>query len=305
MNDSLASVIEADRQKDEVKASAPSIPVLIELTKPRLAMLSTLTAMAGFGLAPTPFLLGPFLVVTVGVFLSACGALALNQFIERETDALMDRTRNRPLPTGRLRPRTALVFGSTLVATGVGVLTLLATLSSGLLAALTVYTYLGMYTPLKRRSTWCTHFGALPGALPPWIGWAGSGAAWDPNALFLFLILFVWQMPHFYAIARMCDQDYARAGIRVLRIQPGRIDRLRLETLFYCAVLVVAVVAIFALDEGGWLFLTVSGFAAVWQLSLAVRFSIKPGQTEARKLFFATLLFLPAVLLSWLFNHGG
>lgn len=302
MNDPIGSVLAGET--GEIRAGV-RIDDLVGLTKPRLAMLSTLTAMAGYGLAPASFEFGAFFGVTLGSFLSACGALALNQFLERRTDGLMERTRDRPLPSGRMRPVVALGFGAGLVVMGVGLLMTLATVLAGVLALVTVWTYVGLYTPLKRRSTWCTHFGALPGALPPWIGWTGAGAAIDGMAMLLFVILFAWQMPHFFAIARMCEADYARAGICVLRVRDGRMDRLRMETLVFAGILVVCIGVAFGLGMGGWLFLFGGGGIAVWQFALAVRFAGDPDRGAARRLFFATLLFLPVVLVTWLIDHGG
>lgn len=288
-----------------VSGGAVRFEDLVELTKPRLAMLSTLTAMAGYGLAPASFAWEAFAGVALGSFLSAGGALALNQFLERRTDGLMERTRNRPVPAGRLHPGIALGFGVLLVAAGLGLLLVLATSASAFLALLTVVCYVGIYTPLKRRSVWCTHFGALPGALPPWIGWTGSGAPLDGMALLLFVILFAWQMPHFFAIARMCEDDYANAGICVLKIHPGGVDRLRAETLLFAGLLIACIGLGFVLGMGGWLFLLGGGGVAVWQFGLALRFAKKPDRKGARRLFFATLFFLPVVLISWLLSHGS
>jgi protoheme IX farnesyltransferase len=153
--------------------------------------------------------------MSVGITALAGGIFALNQYMEREIDARMDRTRSRPLPEGRLTPRGALWFGLLLSAAAVGSLAVAVNVLTGVLAALTLGTYLLVYTPLKTRTPHCTFIGAFPGAAPPLLGWAAATGELDARALVLFAILFFWQFPHFHSIAWVYRNDYERAGIRL------------------------------------------------------------------------------------------
>ncbi|HKW89789.1 MAG TPA: heme o synthase [Candidatus Acidoferrales bacterium] len=191
----------------------------VALAKPDVTFLVVLTTMAGFylGAAGSVNPLAMFNAV-FGTTLVAAGTAALNQYIERSSDARMRRTSSRPLPLGVLRPVEALTFGSGLVLLGGFYLILLSNWLACFLALLTAALYLGCYTPLKRRTTWATAVGAFPGALPPLIGWAAARGSLGGEAWLLFAILFLWQFPHFYSIAWMYREDYARAEIRMLPV---------------------------------------------------------------------------------------
>ncbi|HEX5176171.1 MAG TPA: heme o synthase, partial [Chthoniobacteraceae bacterium] len=191
---------------------------LLTLTKARLSLLVVMTTFVGFCVASGPHLDWVLLVHTVGgTTLAAAAAAALNQWMESHVDRLMERTRHRPLPGGRMKPHQALSFGVFLGATGVGWLAFTAGMLSAALAAATILIYLLLYTPLKRRTAWCTIVGAVSGAIPPVIGWTAaqpsrSAFGSDVGAWILFGILFTWQMPHFLAIAWMYRDEYAQAG---------------------------------------------------------------------------------------------
>src|SRR6266581_9105834 len=190
------------------------------LTKPEVNVLVLASTLAGFYLGSRGPLSGLRLAHTLlGTLLVASGTATLNQFIEREYDARMRRTANRPLPAGRLAPSWALGFGVLLSAAGALDLALAVNALSSLLAVLTLGSYLAFYTPLKRRTPLCTLVGAFPGAMPPLIGWAAAHGSLSLEAWVLYAILFFWQFPHFLAIAWMYREDYARAGLRML---PGR-----------------------------------------------------------------------------------
>jgi len=201
-------------------ASAPSRPMaFFALTKPDVSFLVVMTTLAGYALGTT----GPldWLRMTqtvVGTTFVAAGASTLNQYLERESDAHMRRTAARPLPSGALTPPEALWFGVGLAVTGLIQLLLTTNLFATLLAAATCVTYLGLYTPLKKRTTLSTLVGAFPGAVPPLIGWVAARGRLDPGAWVLFAVLFLWQFPHFHAIAWMYREDYGRAGIRMLPV---------------------------------------------------------------------------------------
>jgi heme o synthase len=201
-------------------AAAPSRPIaFLALTKPDVSFLVVLTTLAGYALGTV----GPvdwlrMAQTVVGTTFIAAGASALNHYFERDSDARMRRTASRPLPSGVLAPSEALFFGLGLALTGFIQLLINTNVLAALLAAATCATYLGLYTPLKKRTTWATLVGAFPGAAPPLIGWAAARGTLGPGAWVLFAILFLWQVPHFHAISWMYREDYGRAGIQMLPV---------------------------------------------------------------------------------------
>ncbi|HEV2490959.1 MAG TPA: heme o synthase [Candidatus Acidoferrales bacterium] len=211
----------------------------VALAKPDVTFLVVLTTMAGYylGSAGTVNPLGMFHAV-FGTTMVAAGTAALNQYVERSSDARMRRTSARPLPLGVLRPAEAVAFGAGLVFLGGVYLALLTNWLACVLALLTAALYLGIYTPLKKRTTWATAVGAFPGALPPLIGWAAAQGSLSGNASLLFAILFLWQFPHFYAIAWMYREDYARAEIRMLPVVDPRGSATFGQIIFTAAALV-------------------------------------------------------------------
>jgi len=189
----------------------------VQLTKPDVTFLVVITTVAGFYLGSN----GPMdwlrLMHTLcGTLLVAGGTAALNQYVERDMDAVMRRTAARPLPSGQLQPREVLIFGFSTIVLGAGWLAIAVSSLAATVALATSVLYLCLYTPLKTRTTWATAVGAVPGALPPLIGWAAAHHSLSLGAWILFAILFFWQFPHFMAIAWMYREDYARAGIRML-----------------------------------------------------------------------------------------
>ena len=210
----------------------------VELTKPGITRLVVLTSAAGFYLGASggfDFVL--FLHSLIGIALAASGSNALNQFAEREIDARMKRTRWRPLPTGRLAPREALFFGLAIGALGIVQLVLFVNLTTAALVGASLGSYVLVYTPLKRLTWWCTLVGALPGALPILAGWTAAGRAIDPPGLALFGILFLWQMPHFFALAWMYREDYMRGGLRMLTAYDPTGRRTARQIVLYCVAL--------------------------------------------------------------------
>jgi heme o synthase len=189
----------------------------VVLTKPDVTFLVVITTVAGFYLASPAHLDWVLLMHTLlGTTLVGAGAAAMNQYVERDMDAMMRRTSARPLPTGLLQPRDVLIFGLITILAGAAWLALAVNLLSSLLALATSVLYLGIYTPLKTRTTLATAVGAFPGAIPPLIGWAAARGSLSAGAWVLFGILFFWQFPHFMAIAWMYREDYGRAGIKML-----------------------------------------------------------------------------------------
>src|SRR5499427_9960289 len=182
---------------------------LVELTKPRITFLVLITTLVGFYMGSRDGLNFLLLFHTIlGTGLVASGASALNQYFERELDARMVRTRNRPLPDGRIVPQEALVFSAAIAGAGVLYLIFFVNLLTGVIGAATLVGYILVYTPLKTRTTLCTLIGAFPGAAPPVMGWTAARGEVDAVALSLFAILFLWQMPHFFAIAWIFTEDY-------------------------------------------------------------------------------------------------
>jgi protoheme IX farnesyltransferase len=268
----------------------------VELSKPRITLMVTLTALVGYVLGARGPLSGPHLAATLfGIALVAAGASALNMLLERRTDALMLRTRARPLPSGRLRPTEALASGLALTSTGLCALAWLAGPLAALVALVTWASYLFLYTPLKPRTSFSTVVGAFPGALPPVIGWAAARGTLEPGAFVLFAILFLWQIPHFLAIAWIYRDDYARGGLPMLPVldPDGRITG-RQAVANSLALLVVSLTPT-AAGLAGPVYLAGAivlglGFSAVAVWAAAAR-----TLRVARFLFLASLVYLPAV----------
>jgi protoheme IX farnesyltransferase len=267
----------------------------VALTKPRLNVLVVATSAAGFYLGAGATVNPLTLIATVaGTTLVAGGAAALNQLHERDTDALMRRTRMRPLPAGRIAPNEARVFGVLLSAAGLILLALYSTWLASLLALVTLVIYLAVYTPLKRRSPIATLIGAVPGALPPLIGWtAAHGMAL--GGISLFLIVFLWQIPHFMAIAWIYRDDYAAAGFPMLPVIDPTGKRAGLQAVGYAAALVpISLIPTLVGLSGLWY----GGTAAVLGialLALATRFAGSRSDAAARSLFLGSLVYLPLI----------
>jgi protoheme IX farnesyltransferase len=210
----------------------------LELTKPRITFMVVVTAAAGFWLASVgPLDARLFLGTLLGTGLVAAGASCLNQLVERETDGRMDRTSARPLPAGRVEALQAAVFGAALSLLGSLVLFAVVNRTTALLGLATLALYVLVYTPLKRRTSLCTVVGAVPGALPPVMGWTGASDALSAEAWVLFAILFLWQMPHFLAIAVAWRDDYERGGHVMLPVVDPDGSRTARQTILYSAAL--------------------------------------------------------------------
>ncbi len=265
----------------------------VELVKPRITFMVMLTALVGFvmGSTGTPSL-GGLVAVVVGTGLVAAGASALNMLLERRTDALMHRTRNRPLPAGRLRPSDALAWGAALTVTGVAFLAWLSGPLAALVALATWSSYLFLYTPLKTRTSLATVVGALPGALPPVIGWAAARGAIEPPAFLLFAILFLWQIPHFLAIAWIYREDYARGGLPMLPVvDPAGVVTGRQAVANSLALTVVSVVPALA-GMAGALYIAGAITLGLVLTAAAVRAAVLRTMGAARWLFLASLMYM-------------
>lgn len=268
------------------------------LTKPRVVLMVLVTAFVGFYLgSPVMLNYAALLHTLIGMALAAGGTLALNQYLEREVDAQMERTRLRPLPDGRLQPTEALAFGAAITATGLLYLSISVNTLSGLVAAIIAGSYLFLYTPLKRKTPLCSVVGAIPGALPPVIGWAAARGGLGIEAWVLFAIMFLWQLPHTLAIARLYRDDYARAGIRVLPVidEDGRITGRQIVSNCL-ALLVVGLLPTLIGFAGSVYFLGALGLGA-GLLGCGVALALSRSTADARRLVFASIVYLPALLV--------
>ena len=269
-----------------------------ELVKARLTLLVLLTTAVGFYLGTTgPIEYVALFHVVFGTALAAAGASALNQWWERRLDALMQRTKTRPIPAGRMRPRNALVAGSVLAFAGVIYLLQACNLPAAVLAALTIVIYIFAYTPLKRVSTGNTLVGAIPGALPPVIGWAAATGRLDPGAWSLFVILFFWQLPHFFAIAWMYREDYERAGFQMVSKGDDTGARSASQSVLFCILLLLVggIPAFLGVVRSEYLAaeLILNGL----YIFFAMRFLRTQTLSDARKLFLTSITYLPVLLL--------
>jgi protoheme IX farnesyltransferase len=266
------------------------------LTKPEVNLLILMTTSAGYYLGCRGSLRISGLINTlVGTLLVASGTATLNQWMERVWDGQMRRTATRPLPTGRVSAREAFQFGVLLSVAGGVYLWATVNVLSSLLAISTLLSYLLIYTPLKRKTPLCTLLGAVPGAMPTLIGWAGAAATIERHAWFLFAILFLWQFPHFLAIALMYRDDYARAGYRMLP-NFDRDSRFTRAEIFGFALILVATTMLPIASSGKPMYLVAMAFAGTFLLYHVIKLTRSGSTVLASRLLHASVLYLPIVL---------
>jgi protoheme IX farnesyltransferase len=266
----------------------------LELTKPRITFLVLITTLVGFYMGSRDGLNFLLLFHTiVGTGLVASGASALNQYFERELDARMVRTRNRPLPDGRIVPHDALAFSAAIAGAGVLYLIVFVNLLTGLIGAATLAGYILVYTPLKTRTTLCTLIGAFPGAAPPVMGWTAARGEVDAIALSLFAILFLWQMPHFFAIAWIFTEDYMRAGFSM----HGSGQRTGRQIILYCCALIPISVLPTFFGLTGMVYLLGAILFGFIYLGYGFAVALFRSNTHAHRLLRVSVLYLPALLL--------
>jgi heme o synthase len=269
----------------------------LALTKPRLNLLVVATSAAGYYLG-APAAAGGFDALQMasavaGTALVAGGAAVLNQVYERDTDALMRRTRTRPLPDGRVASAEATVFGLVLSAAGLALLATRANLTAATLALATLLVYLIVYTPLKRRSPLSTLVGAVPGALPPLIGWTASHGSISAGGVSLFAIVFLWQIPHFMAIAWLYRDDYRKAGFPMLPVVEPDGRRTGRQAAIYALALVPVSLAPAIVGVSALLYCAIALVLGVAMLWLAIRFAATRSDHSARQLFLGSITYLP------------
>jgi protoheme IX farnesyltransferase len=264
------------------------------LTKPRILTMVLVMSAAGFFLGAQSLQpLDTFIIMLLGTGLSSGGAAVLNNYIERECDEKMHRTKTRPIPKGIITPGEALEFGITLVLMGVILLAWQVNLLTGFLSLLTVFLYVLVYTPLKRVTWWNTVIGAIPGAIPPMGGWTAATGELDLGAWILFLILFVWQHPHFYAIAWMYKDDYKRGGFKMLPVvDPDGLSTFRQVIAFSVVLLPVSLLPTFCGMAGQFYAWGVS-IAGLVMLAIGINLARTHSVQDAKKLLRASVVYLP------------
>ena len=288
------------------RAAAPSD--LFALTKPRIVLLVAITAAAGYALGLRTLAPGQYpassmaatwwvlLHALFGTSLAAGGTSALNMIVERDVDAMMHRTARRPLPAGRISVRTASAFAWTISALGVLELVLFVNGTTAILAAATLLVYVFLYTPLKRRTSLATLVGAIPGALPIVGGWTAAGAPLDARAAALFAILFLWQLPHVLALSWIHREDYARAGLRMMSVNDAEGSATFRQATLDSAALLPISLAPALLSMAGWPYFILALVLSGSLIALALAGARAPSPVRARRLFLATLAYLPLLL---------
>ena len=292
------------------------LSALIETTKPGITRLVAFTSLVGFVLvsmatdATIVQLIITGLACSVGTALASAGACSLNMWMEAPLDAKMGRTQKRAIPTGRLLPKTALLWGCGLVLAGVVILLAMTGPAPALLALLSAALYIFAYTPLKTRTQWCTVVGTVPGALPTLIGaaagaglagqsWTGLSTWTEPAGLALFALLAVWQLPHFYALAWMYRKDYAAAGMRMIAVVDPTGRSTRHATVATAALLVPAAVSpALASDLIGWPYAVIAAVTSLAFFWLTIRLLREKSDAAARRVFFGSIIHLPLLMIA-------
>jgi len=269
----------------------------LELTKPRLSMLSVITAMVGYLVVRAPWEWAHFVATMVGTSACAGGVAALNQWMERDTDAQMNRTAERPIPAGKVNDGAAFVLGWGLCAVGLGLLFALASALAATFALATIVTYLAWYTPAKRTSRWSTEIGAIAGAFPPLIGYAAAHGGMEPLGWILFGILLFWQIPHFMAIAWTYRDDYAHVNFPMLPVRDSEGTAVARWSLVNTLAVVAVSAAPTLLGQASWFYFAGTLTLGAWFILRAVQFTGAAGRdAAARKLFLASIAWLPLQL---------
>ena len=297
-------IVTAEIQEAKAISLREKLAAYLELTKPRIAFMLVLTSAAGFYLgAKNDFNILLFINSIIGITLLAFGVATLNQVWERRTDALMERTAKRPLPTQKLTRTEALIFGVLLCVVAEIYLTFLVNELTAFLGLIVIAGYVLLYTPLKTRTSASTAIGAIPGAMPPLMGWTSSANEITLGAWILFALLFLWQFPHFLAIAWMYREQYAKAGILMLPVvEPeGKITARQIVT--FTVLLLPVSLAPFFIGLAGWVYLVGASLLGIWFLWASIKTARAKSTEEARKLLFVSVLYLPLIFALMVFNH--
>ena len=294
-------LIQADQSGEKI-----GVGVFLELAKMRLTMLVLFTLVVGFYMgakgSPDFALMASALI---GTGLIASGAAALNQLLEKDFDSRMLRTESRPLPSGRIQPETVLLFGIICTGAGLIILTVAVNLLTSFLGAVTLLSYLFIYTPLKRVTTLNTSVGAIAGALPPLMGWTAARGELGVGGWALFVILFLWQLPHFLAIAWMYKDEYGKAGFVMLPLVDPSGNRTGRTALGHTIVLLIVSLTPFMFGLSGIVYCFGAVILGAAFLAFALRFCLDLSRGRARQLFFMSIIYLPTLLAIMVLDKTG
>ncbi len=297
-------VITAEIQEVKAIGVREKLAAYLELTKPRIAFMLVLTSAAGFYLgADRGFDVVLFVNSMIGILLLAFGVATLNQVWERKSDALMERTASRPLPTQKVSFVEALVFGVSLCVVAEIYLEVLVNQLTAILGLIVFVGYVLLYTPLKKYTSASTAIGALPGAMPPLMGWTASANEITLGAWILFSIIFLWQFPHFLAIAWMYKEQYAKAGIKMLPVLEPEGKITARQIVFFTILLFPVSIAPFFIGLAGWVYLVGASLLGIWFLMASIKTARAKSVEQARKLLLVSVIYLPLLFALMVLNH--
>jgi len=297
-------VIAAEIQEVKAIGVREKLAAYLELTKPRIAFMLVLTSAAGFYLgADKGFDVVLFVNSMIGILLLAFGVATLNQVWERKSDALMERTASRPLPTQKVSFVEALVFGISLCVVAEIYLAFLVNELTAFLGLIVFVGYVLLYTPLKKYTSASTAIGALPGAMPPLMGWTASANEITLGAWILFSIIFLWQFPHFLAIAWMYKEQYAKAGIKMLPVLEPEGKITARQIVIFTILLLPVSIAPFFIGLAGWVYLVGASLLGTWFLMASIKTARAKSVEQARKLLLVSVIYLPLLFALMVFNH--
>lgn len=290
----VSGAVAAERSR---AGARPRLADVAELAKIRISSLVLVVTAIGFGLgAPQGAVISSVIATLVGVFFVAAAANTLNQLMEREFDRLMPRTMDRPIAAGRVSPNEALILGTASGLIGIVILSLTTTVLATALAVTTIVLYLFAYTPLKRRTVHNTLVGAVPGALPPLIGYAAAAGYLGADAWILFAILFFWQLPHFYAIAWMYREDYRIGGYKMLSVVDPTGRSTRIQAVIYTLILIGASLSPVLVAPTSLTYITGATVLGLGLLAVAIGMFRHLSRSSARAMLLASVIYLPALL---------
>ncbi len=294
----------AEIQEIRVLGARERIAAFVELTKPRIAFMLVLTSAASFYIGTKgSFDFALFANAMIGIALLAFGVATLNQYIERDTDALMDRTARRPLPTGKITPIEAMVFGVLQCAVAELYLFALVNPLTAVLGLTVIIGYVFLYTPLKTRTSASTAIGAIPGAMPPLMGWTAASNEITIGAWALFVLLFLWQFPHFLAIAWMYREQYAKAGILMLPVVEPEGKITARQIVLFTIMLVAVSLSPFFLGFAGVIYLVGASILGIWFLLESIQTARAKNVEKARRLLMVSVLYLPLIFGLLVLDH--
>ena len=297
-------IITAEIEETKAIGLREKLAAYVELTKPRIAFMLVLTSAAGFYLGSSEgFNFVLFTNAMIGISLLAFGVATLNQYIERKTDALMERTAKRPLPTNKISPNEALVFGIVQCALAELYLLFLVNGLTAILGLVVIVGYVLLYTPLKTRTSASTAIGALPGAMPPLMGWTSAADSINLGAWTLFALLFLWQFPHFLAIASMYKEQYAKAGIKMLPTLEKNGKITARQIVMFSILMVPVSLAPFFIGMSGIYYLAGASVLGIWFLWTSIQAARAKTVEKSRRLLLVSVLYLPIIFALMVFNH--